>query len=225
MDHTIAIKIRTRKLGVLLRDARREAGESMKACGEVLGTSGRVISRYESGEDAPSLPELEVLAYFLDVPLERFWGEEARSEVDVLEELTDVAQRVQLRQRVIGARLRQTREERERTMTEIAEKLDITLYRLRSYEMGELPIPVPELESLCAIYDLDLDEFLSQEGPIGKWAAQKRMVEAFLQLPNETQEFVIQPINQPYLKIAQRLSEMSVEELRSVAESLLEITF
>jgi hypothetical protein len=46
-----------------------------------------------------------------------------------------------------------------------------------------------------------------------------------LQLPNETQEFVIQPINQPYLKIAQRLSEMSVEELRSVAESLLEITF
>ena len=38
------------------------------------------------------------------------------------------------------------------------------------------------------------------------------------------QQFVSKPVNQPYLELAQRLSEMSVERLRSVAEGLLEIT-
>jgi hypothetical protein len=43
-------------------------------------------------------------------------------------------------------------------------------------------------------------------------------------MPSELQSFVVKPINQPYLELAQRLSEMSVEKLRAVAEGLLEIT-
>ena len=40
----------------------------------------------------------------------------------------------------------------------------------------------------------------------------------------ELQGFVCKPINRPYLELAVRLSEMSVEKLRGVAEGLLEIT-
>jgi len=36
--------------------------------------------------------------------------------------------------------------------------------------------------------------------------------------------FVLKPINLPYLELAKRLSEMSVDKLRDVAEGLLEIT-
>jgi transcriptional regulator with XRE-family HTH domain len=225
MDHKLAIEIRTKKLGILMRDARLEAGESMKACGEVLGKSGRVISRYESGEDALSLPELEILAYFLDLPLERFWGEETHSGVSALEDLDQVKERLEIRQRLIGARLRQVREELGLTMKEIAQTLDITQYRLRSYEMGEFPIPVPELEAMLAIYDLELGDFMDHGGLIGTWAQQKRNMEKFLKLPLEMQEFVVKPIHEPYLKIAKKLSEMSVEELRGIAENLLDITF
>lgn len=225
MDHKLAIDIRTKKLGVLMRDARLEAGESMKSCGDILGKSGRVISRYESGEDALSLPELEILAYFLDVPLDRFWGEEARSEVSSLKKVEPVRERVEIRQRWIGARLRQVREELELTMKEIAETLEITLYRLRSYEMGEFPIPLPELEAMLGIYKLPLDDFMDRGGPIGTWAQEKRNVEEFLELPLDMQQFVIKPIHQPYLEIARKLSEMNVDDLRRIAESLLEITF
>ena len=49
-------------------------------------------------------------------------------------------------------------------------------------------------------------------------------MEDFTDLPLEMQAFISKPINMPYLELAQRLSEMSVDRLRGVAEGLLEIT-
>jgi hypothetical protein len=41
----------------------------------------------------------------------------------------------------------------------------------------------------------------------------------------EMQAFLINPVNVSYLDTAKKLSEMDVEQLRQVAESLLEITY
>jgi hypothetical protein len=49
-------------------------------------------------------------------------------------------------------------------------------------------------------------------------------VDDFLELSPELQAFVSKPINRPYLELAQRLSEMSVDKLRSVGEGNLEVT-
>jgi hypothetical protein len=38
------------------------------------------------------------------------------------------------------------------------------------------------------------------------------------------QEFACKPVNRPYLELAMKLSNMSTEKLRSVAEDLLDIT-
>ena len=40
----------------------------------------------------------------------------------------------------------------------------------------------------------------------------------------DIQNFVCQPVNRPYLELAMKLSSMSREKLRSVAEGLLDIT-
>jgi hypothetical protein len=45
-----------------------------------------------------------------------------------------------------------------------------------------------------------------------------------LDLPPELQAFVSQAVNRPYLELAVKLSSMSSEKLRSVAEGLLDIT-
>lgn len=224
MDHKLAADIRAKKLGVLIRDARVKAGETMKDCGEVIGTSGRTISKFEDGEKSPSLPQLEVLAYYFDIPLEQFWGEKTRSTQHPLEALGDVEQRLELRNRKIGLALRQAREENEMSMTEVAEKLDITTYRLKSYEKGKFAAPLPVLEQLVEMYGVDLDEFRVDKGPVAEWSAQKEAVGDFVQLPPELQQFVAKPINRPYLEIARKLSEMQVDKLRAVAEGLLEIT-
>jgi hypothetical protein len=41
----------------------------------------------------------------------------------------------------------------------------------------------------------------------------------------ELRQFVAMPVNRPYLELAMKLSNMSRDKLRSVAEDLLDITF
>jgi len=224
MDYTLAANIRAKKLGVLIRDARLKAGETMKDCGEIIGATGRTISKYEDGEKSPSLPELEVLAYYLDIPLDQFWGKETRSSQNPLDALGDVEQRLELRDRTIGLNLRKAREEKDMSMREVADKLDITTYRLKSYEQGKFSTPLPVLEQFADIYGLDLDKLRVSKGPIAEWTKEKEAIEGFVKLPAELQQFVTKPVNRPYLNIARQLSEMSVDKLRAVAEGLLEIT-
>jgi hypothetical protein len=54
--------------------------------------------------------------------------------------------------------------------------------------------------------------------------SQQESIQRFLELPPDMQNFIAQPINRPYLELAQRLSEMEVNKLRGIAEGLLEIT-
>jgi hypothetical protein len=54
---------------------------------------------------------------------------------------------------------------------------------------------------------------------------QQEEIRDFLQLPDEIQAFVCKPVNRPYLELALKLSNMSTDKLRSVAEGLLDITF
>lgn len=224
MSQELAIKIRTKKLGVLLRDARVAAGKSMKDCGQVIGVSGGMISSYERGNRAPSLPELEMLAYFLDIPIEHFWSDEIKSEEEHPTEALNSERLMGLRQRIIGAMLRQKREEADLTQKELAAETGITVSRVRRYEAGETPVPVPELEALGRVLNYPIRQFTIHRGPVGDWISEQRSIQEFLELPPELQDFVAKPINRPYVELAQRLSEMSVDKLREVAEGLLEIT-
>ena len=52
----------------------------------------------------------------------------------------------------------------------------------------------------------------------------QRAMQKFIELPEEMQNFVCQPVNRPYLELAMKLSDMSREKLRAVAEGLLDIT-
>ena len=102
MDPQLAIKLRAKKLGILLRDARLSAGKSLKDCGESIGVSGSTMGAYEKGERSPSLPELEMLSFFLKVPLDHFWQDQIlESEESILDEL-QVEHALILRNRAVG---------------------------------------------------------------------------------------------------------------------------
>ncbi len=218
------ISIRTRKLGVLIRDARLASRKSLAECGEVIGVSSRVFSSYEQGRNSPSLPELEVLAYFLELPIKHFWGKEAISDDSPPTEPLNVENLLKLRQRMIGAMYRKLRLESGTTLKEVSEQTGISTKRLSGFEMGEKPIPLPELEGLLAVFDTPVEEFFDRTSAIGKWMDQKRAIKEFLKLPADLQDFVCQPVNRPYIELARNLSEMPAEKLRAVAEGLLDIT-
>jgi transcriptional regulator with XRE-family HTH domain len=110
-------------------------------------------------------------------------------------------------------------------MKSVAEQTGISTGRLKRYEMGERPIPLPELEVILKVLGGRIETFFDQGGPIGQWMSQQKAIQQFLELPLELQTFVCQPINKPYLELARKLSDLSTDKLRSVAEDLLDITF
>jgi transcriptional regulator with XRE-family HTH domain len=224
MDYQLAINILSKKTGVLLKTARTQKGESKKSCGEVIGTTSRMISKYEAGEKSPSLPELEVLAYYLDVPLEKFWEDMAPEAQDKMESLVNLEQRIEIRNLKIGASMRKFRQESKLSMKEVSEKVGLTTYRLKSYEQGKFPVPVAELNAILRLYGRELGDLVVDSGPIADWAHAKKAGLGFVELPKDLQDFILKPINRPYLDIAVRLSKMSVDKMRDVAEGLLDIT-
>jgi len=217
------ITIREKKLGLLIRDARMAERRSIKECADAIGVKSGLFRAYEEGRRAPSLPELETLVYYLKLPISQFWGKETKSDTAAAE-LPDTARLIALRQRMIGALLRQERNNVNMSIRHLATETGITQGRLNSYELGAHAIPVPELESILSVLGSRIETFFDQNGPIGQWMTSQRALQKFLELPEEMQNFVCQPVNRPYLDLAMKLSDMSKEKLRSVAEGLLDIT-
>jgi transcriptional regulator with XRE-family HTH domain len=220
----IAITLRSKKLGVLLKAARLSAGKSIEDCAEVINSPNEVIEAFEIGDASPSLPELEALAFYLKIPLEHFWGREVTLAEKADTYKFDSDRLLAIRQRMIGAQLRQARFDAGQSLEGLAEKSGLEIDQLTMYEIGEQPIPLPELESLANVLNRPLKDFQDNRGPIGTWLKQQRVLQNFAELTPDLQDFLSKPINRPYLELAQRLSEMNVEKLRAVAEGLLEIT-
>jgi transcriptional regulator with XRE-family HTH domain len=224
MDTQTQMTIRTKKLGVLIRDARQAARRSLKECADAIGVPATLLRAYEEGRRAPSLPELEVLVYYLKLPISHFWGREAMSDASVPTESLDLPRLLSVRQRLVGALLRQERNVANLALKDVAAATGIPGARLKSYELGERPIPLPHLEAIITALGSQIESFYDRNGPVGRWMTSQRSMDKFLELPEEMQAFVCQPVNRPYLELAMKLSEMSKDRLRSVAEGLLDIT-
>ncbi len=219
----ILMIIRAKKLGILIRDAREKSGKSVEDCAQSMGLSSDELVAVEAGERPPTLPELEILAFHLDVPLEHFWRSEILKSTDD-NRLVDAENIKQTRQRAIGDLIQQSRKGAALSIEDLAQKAGISAASLEAYEQGDVPIPLPELEAISQVLNNSITDFEDHQGPVGSWFSDKRNVNEFLNLPQELKEFVSKPINRPYLEMAVRLSELKVERLRALAEGLLEIT-
>lgn len=220
----MAVTIRAKKLGVLIKDARLRSTRSIKECAQVIGVAPSQFEAYEMGEQSPSLPEIELYAYYLEIPLDHFWGRDTITGKEKVDRKLEAEKLVKIRQRMIGAQLRQFRMESGLSVEQLGEQALLSSEDIRNYELGEACIPLPKLESISLVLKHPVSDFIDRRGPVGTWIALQHAIDGFLEMPPELQTFVSKPINRPYIELAQRLSEMSVEKLRSVAEGLLEIT-
>ena len=218
------LALRSRIIGLLLRDARDQAEMTKQECASALGVPVSTITAYEEGRQPISLPEVEVLAYVLDTPPAHFW--ESEPELTSREEPAPLRETVALRHRIVGALLRKARLDAGLSLEDLTDVLDCSGEQLTGYEYGHQPIPLAELELLAEHLNVPLDHFLdTQEGSVGKWNQQQEAWHVFGQLPREIQEFVSQPRNIKYLEVAMKLAQMPAGGLRAIAEGLLEITY
>lgn len=222
-DPDEAYRIRGKMLGVLMRDARLSSARTIEDCALLLRVTPEQIEAWELGDEVPSLPQLEILAYYLDVPISHFWG------TDTLQGTKDTrvdtqAEYINLRNRMIGALLRQAREQAGLSLDELSEATAISIEHLEAYELGELPLPMHELTSLASSVKKNMDFFLETESHVGELLATREEWKHFATLPEDLRQFAANPVNLGFIEIALMFSKMPTDKLRRVGESVLNIT-
>ena len=218
--------LRRKILGVKIRHARSRAGLSLREVGQALGISADLVSDIEFGRRDVSLPQLEVMGLIFGVPIIYFWSDEVIEEPNLNFPSQEA---MTLRHRIIGALLRQARTEAGRSQEDLANLLDVPVSRIPNYEFGKTEIPLLELETLAESLNVSLDYFMDQginEGETGTQPeATLEEMAYFSELSPEVRSFISNPANLLYINISMKLSELSADTLRTMAEGLLEVTY
>ncbi|MRS04550.1 XRE family transcriptional regulator [bacterium] len=174
------------------------------------------------------MPQLESLALFFNVPIEHLIKWRPESEPALKIDAATLDKIVKLRDHVIAAYISKARKDKQLTSETLAAGCGISADDLLAYENAEKSIPYPVLEALSKFLDIDLTSLHAAHGPLAKKPETAALVDSALKLgdlPPEIVDFINKPINRPYIELAQKLSSMNVDRLRTIAESLLEITY
>ncbi len=219
-----ALALRRKIMSVLILGARLKAGKTKKDCAAVLDLSVAAYSACEDGRHDLSLPELEILADFLKTPVLAFFDKPERLVSEEPELPRE--QIVELRQRIIGALLRKARVERGKSSKDVADAVGLSTQRLTEYEFGAKPVPVAQLQELADTLDVPMSYFIDEGvGVIGEQELLRHQFDRFADLPEDVRRFVTNPTNISYLRVAQRLSDMTTAQLRGIAAAILDITY
>lgn len=221
-DPTESMRLRARMLGVLLRDARVNADRSVEDCARLLNVTVPDVESWEYGDAVPSLPQLEILAAYLDVPVSQFWNTqtlEPRHPHGGAQQAY-----VSLRQRMIGLLLRQARVQMNLTPEQLAAETYLTADRITAYELGDVPVPMHELTVLADALKQNLTYFLEGSGKIGEALSALENWKHFNELPEDLRKFAANPTNIGFIEIALAFSLMENDKLKRIAVSMLDIT-
>jgi len=215
--------IKQKMLGLLMQNARQSVGLEAAEIAKLLGISASSLIAFEQGEEEAGVSVLESLADICGVPVSYFWADNPFPQ---LNKTPNAQKTMVLRRKMLGILLNQARAEADLTPESVAEAIGITSDVLAQYEKGEIDIPLSQLHALATQYNVTLDNFtskLSSNGNGKKLVA--TTVSDLKHFPPDVQEFLQNPTNVLYIKLAMKLHTLSADTLRALAEGILEITY
>jgi len=211
------------EIGNWLAKAREAAGKSAKECTLVLGVTLKKYQKIETGWIIPSLPEVEILAYFLGVlPEDILEGRplEYENKTASSEQLQQI---MQLRHRILSATLQLARSQKNLTLKELSTLSGISIARIKRYEIKSAPIPLNDLTALCKVLEIPLATLLDQSGFVAERQKKMEKDRSFHKLPVELQDFILNPENHSLLRLAVRMKETGLENLENLAAGLQQL--
>lgn len=215
-------QIRAKILGVLVRDARIHAGRSIEESSRVLGVSTELFEKIENGLELPDMPFLEALSMYLNVSFERFWGDQTLGGFPV----GDFEELMTQRRASLATQVKTLRESAEKSVAEVAKSAAFEEAHLAGLEDGSIPITVFEAEKIANALSLSMWELQDKdkEGALHNHEELQKLMKQIRNMPEDMRAFIVQPVNQPYLQMAMKLSKMEVNRMRDFAADILEIT-
>lgn len=214
---TEPVVLQRKIIGVLMRAAREKAHRTVNEVAQRLNVTPARIRAYERGNRDISLPELEVLALFLQTPLSFFF--------DVDAEVVDTPpapvrpEEMRARRSMIGAKLKQARLADGKSKEDCAQVIGRTPATLGRYERGATDIPIVELDALAQFLHVNLHYFVERKS--SEADAGVIDLETLAKLPRDVRAFVLDTGNLPYLRMAMKFADMPTDRLKELGEILL----
>ena len=212
-----ARSVRGKLLGVLIRKCRLEAERSLTECALFLGADLALIEAWEYGESVPSLPQLELLAQFLN-------GDESfSSDGAAVEDRAAQDEYMLLRRRLIGGLLRAARESSGRSVEELSESTGLRADQLTGFEFGDEKISVSDLTALAQTLKLDLSYFATPPYNLPEQSRSGNLLETPAEIDSDWREFAAESENLPFIQLAMAFQHIARDDLHRIADALFTI--
>ncbi|MBZ0320144.1 MAG: helix-turn-helix domain-containing protein [Anaerolineae bacterium] len=215
--------LRARMMGVLIRDARLAMGYTIEEIANHLNLPDETILAWEFGQAVPSLPQLELVAFLLQVPVSHFWGSDTFMQQYGSRQIDSHEYSI-LRDRMIGALIRAGRQAKNISTADLATKLGINAEFLEAYEYGTLPVPMTLLVSIASALEVNVNYFLESSSRVGEFLEIREALKTIEEMPEDIRAFLSSHTNQPYIRLAMIFAKLPADSLRALAESMLDIT-
>ena len=222
MDVPLAVSIRSKILGAVLRHTRLRAGLFAQECAVALGCDVSQIEAYETGRIGIPFPQLEIWASLTGTPVSQLLSDDfAPNEVPIAPRDPRI---LQLRSKMLGVLLRQARVSAGKSLDDAAAVAGIEPSSLGACEEGKEGLSVAQLELVTAAYGVRLAELSGEALPgVPVSAASGSKAPALLEAaPCDLPEFVYRPESLRYLLFAEQISRLPAETLRRLGQALVE---
>ena len=217
-----AMRLRARILGVLIRQNRLAASRSIEECAKYLQVQAREVEAWEYGDQVPSLPQLELLAQCLKVPVSQFWQGSAPETTAPSKVPQD--QFVALRQRLVGGLLRAARESKNLSIEQLGRATSLDADIVEQYESGARIVPMNHLLALANAVERNVDYFLETEELSQDNLQQDSNDLQLGEADRESAQMTLDQKTQGIIKLAMAFSHIPSEELHRIADALLAIS-
>jgi transcriptional regulator with XRE-family HTH domain len=201
-----------------IQQIRKSKQRSIHDCALILDIPKEDYLRFEEGMAPLTLPEIELLASFFDVPLSTIFNDSI-PEVTPLSALPLETRTTykDLRQKMIQVKLILLRDEAGISLEKLQEMTGISSEDLEAYDSGNKPIRFDHLLQICGCLGQPVDAFFSEEpdfmqSPDSLHSQQKWQNE----YPDRSN-----PIEDPYQQLVDALKQTPKEDQARIAKELL----
>jgi transcriptional regulator with XRE-family HTH domain len=206
-----------------ISNIRKTLQRSVHDCAGILGISEAKYLAFEQGREFLPLPELELLSLYLNIPLQELFDSDVHpSSTHHLLQLNIRTQYKQLREKMIQTKLVMSRHNKDISLSDLAQETGISKKTLKAYELGQKPIPLNDLKSICQALDCAIQAFFPENDVIeitrkgdnhqDRWQPEYPNGEG---APGQEED--------PYRQLLAALKQIPEEDQASIAKQLLEL--
>ena len=178
------------------------------------------LTNYEKGKYAPTLPEIESLAYIYDIPINALFSPEELEELIREPDKQKLGELRNIRRQIISTQINIAFDNSGQSIKELAANTGLPLSRLNKYLSNSLEIPFDDLLVLTKALRIDIQQLFDSQSSLGQWQMERSRQLLFSKLPEEIKAYVVTSANSSMIAVTEKIRALDKPALRALIDAL-----